>query len=114
MSHVKGMRYYSHNNCPDCDAIDYRLEGRVDQSSSWEIIGEGDLPSKNERLSRNSRGNPITSTYESGDLSRSFDEMNFPSNTGVFLEYRVTFFNVRDPSRASLQFAEIELPGLLK
>lgn len=112
VSIVKGLRLYSHNNCASCDAVDYILEGRTDTSSPWTVIGEGDLPWKDQPMDRNSRGLSISSTYESGDPDREFTQVFFPSNLEAFLEYKLTFPTTRLAGSTSFQFAEVELPGM--
>ena len=115
MSIAKKLRIYTHNNCPNCDAVAFILSGRVDSSSVWVEIDSGDLPWRYESAySRNSRGLLIdASTYESGDSRRTFTEVNMTSNNVAYLEYKVQFTQVRggDGELGTVQTSEIELPG---
>ena len=112
LSIAQSLRVYSHNNCPNCDAVAYKVQGRVDSTSPWVLIGEGDLPWKDVAPGRNARGVAIASTYESGDTALEFTEVFFPSNGEKYLEYRLQFPETRDPN-SYLQLAEVELVGLV-
>lgn len=113
MSVVKQFRLYAHNNCGNCDVVAYVLEGRVDTSSGWVVIGSGDLPWKFESVGRNSRGLPIDSSFGSGDTLRVFTQVSYPSNTASYSEYRVSFTETRNPTSTLLQFSELELAGYI-
>merc|ERR1712086_1102834 len=91
ISIVKSLRIYTHNNCYSCDAIDYILEGRVDSSLPWTLIGSGDLPWKDQAMGRNSRGQTVDSTFGNGDPKLQFTEIDFSSNVLSFSEYKLTF-----------------------
>lgn len=108
MSVANSLRVYTQNNCPNCDAVAYKVQGRVGEN--WVLISEGDLPSKAVTPGRNAKGLTIASTYESGDTALSFVEVFFPSNSEQYLEYLVQFPETRDPN-SYLQVAEIELVG---
>ena len=54
-------------NSPNCDPISFVVEGRATRTGAWTIIGSGDLPWKDAALSRNARGQLITSAPDSGD-----------------------------------------------
>jgi len=111
LSNVHGIRVYSSKHYPANDPVTYVLEGRVDASSPWQLIGQGDFPwIAQSNPSRNPSRNVIHSTYESGDPSRSFTEVAIPDHNGAYLEYKVTV-TTRDPSSSVLKFAEIEMPG---
>jgi hypothetical protein len=108
---VKSLRVYAHNNCPNCDAVTYRVEGRVDSGDAWVEIGGGSLPWVDTVPDRNPRWLDINSSYESGDASLTFTEVLFPTNDQAFAEYKLSFHQTRDPNAAYLQFSEVELPG---
>lgn len=110
---VNSLRVYAHNNCPNCDAVTYRVEGRVDSGNAWVEIGSGSLPWFDTVPDRNSRWLDINSSYESGDTSLTFTEVSFPSNDQAFAEYKLSFDQTRDPNAAYVQFSEVELPGML-
>jgi len=112
LSIAQSLRVYSHNNCPNCDAVAYKVQGRVDSTSPWVLIGEGDLPWKDVAPGRNSQGIAIASTYESADTALQSTEVFFPSNGEKYLEYRLQFPETRDPN-SYLQLAEVELVGLV-
>ena len=113
VSMAKGVRIYTQNNCNKCDVVSYILEGRMDDESDWSVISEGELSWIDEPLSRNSWGKAIKSTFEFGDTSFHFAYVDLLSNTKAFLEYKVTFSRIRDPGSKFIQFAELEIPGLV-
>ena len=78
----------------------------------WALIDEGNLPWISES-DRNPLRVGIESTYESGDTDKYYTEAKFYDNTTPYHEYKISFLEMRDPDSLSLQFAEIELPGLL-
>ena len=110
LSIVHKLRMYTSNTVSGSDPANWILEGRAKPNQDWELIGSGDfdLP-----LDRNPRGLPIESTYESGDVNHTFVEVSLANNTKVYWDYKLTIPTTRDPTRKNLQFAEIELPGLL-
>lgn len=111
LSNVHGIRVYSSKHYPALDPVTYVLEGRVDASSPWQLISQGDFPwIAQSTPPRNPSGNVIYSSYESGDSSRSFTEAIIPDHDGAYLEYKVTV-TTRSSSATKLKFAEIELPG---
>lgn len=110
---AKGLRVYTQNNCIKCDVISYILKGRIDDESDWELISERDLPWIDAPLPRNSWGDTIGSTFEFGDTSFHFTYVDLQSNTKAFLEYKVTFSGIRDSGSKFIQFAELEIPGLV-
>jgi len=110
---VNSLRVYAHNNCPNCDAVTYRVEGRVDSGNAWVDIGSGSLPWFDTVPIRNSRWLDISSSYESGDTALNFTEVSFPTNDQAFAEYKLSFDQTREPNAAYLQFSEVELPGTL-
>ena len=58
-------------------------------------------------------GLKIESTYERGDTSHYYMEVTFYDNVMPYMDYKISFPELRDPDSLSLQFAEIELPGLI-
>lgn len=119
MSIAQGLRVYAHNNCPNCDPVSYIFEGRTGPSSEWEQISAGDLPWKNwSSYPRNSYlGVNIQSSYSSGDNSKIYTEVSFaddPALLNLYMEYKLTWTATRVSSQATLQLAEVEVPGLLK
>lgn len=110
---MKGLRLYTADNCKNCDPTGFVLEGRADDASPWVPLGDGDFEGVSGGLDRNPTGLDISSTYESGDTSLTFVEIDFPTNSEVFYEYRVTFPGTRSPTSHSLRFAELEVPGML-
>jgi hypothetical protein len=114
LSIVKAIRVYSIDNCDGCDPTAYILEGREDESSSWVVISEGDLPWKSlDGVSRNAQGLAISSTYEAGDSDHSFTEVPLGRNTASYLDYKVTFTEARNPDQTRWSASQIELPGLV-
>lgn len=111
LSVVKALRHYAHNNNPQSDPMSYILEGRVSAISEWVVIGEGDYPWVDD--TRNSRGQTVESTFESGDTKLNFIEIGFPSNSAPFLEYKVTWTSTREANYKYCQLGEFELPGFL-
>lgn len=114
VSIVNALRVYSANDCSNCDPVAYKLEGRSDSNDAWAEISVGNLPSSwiDAAPGRNTQGQDVSSTYEDGDSNLVFTEVSLSSNTVEFVQYRISF-TTRDPSSNSLQFAEVELPGVL-
>ncbi len=114
MSIPKGIRMYTANTCENCDPELYKLEGRVSPSSDWEEIASGEFPGVVEGLGRNPHeATMINSSYESGDPNLVYTEVKYHSHSKAYLEYKVTFFHTRKSSERDMQFAELEIPGLL-
>ena len=109
LSILKELRVYTANNCAGCDVTAYILQGRVNPTSSWITIGEGDLDAM---PGVNPRGLDIVSTFESGDNNYEYVSVTFRDNTEAFLEYRLTITDWVDTTK-NYQFAEIELPGYI-
>lgn len=78
----------------------------MDTTSPWEEISAGGLP---DFASRNSRGYPIVSTYESADPARYSIEIDMSSNTQSFLDYKIRF--PANKGGSIVQVSEVELPG---
>jgi len=112
LSVAKDLRLYTHNNCANCDCVDYLLEGRVDASSAWEEIGSGDFPWRDQAICRNSRGITINSTFESGDSDLCYDSVGFPSHSTPYLDYKYTCRRTRKNHRYH-QVGRIELAGYI-
>jgi len=120
---VKKLRLYPTQGCKGCDPTSYILEGRIDASSSWVEIHQGDFAWKgvgwNDPLntrnvkSTNATENVISGTYESGDTNHQYMEVQFPTNSAEYLEYKVSFPTTREAMTNSLKFSLIELPGML-
>ena len=91
----------------------YIVSGRVDENSDWVEISAGDLPWRyGDQPARNSRGLDISSTYQSGDVNLSYTEVTFDENAAAFLHYKVQFPESRSGG-VSIQFSEVELPGVV-
>lgn len=112
VSIAKALRVYSHNDCALCDPITYSLEGRLSSGGSWTLINFGNFPWIDPAPGRNSQGEAIASSYEAGDSTKVFSEV-FLGNDVEYLHYKLTFQATRDTNSNSLQFAEVELPGVL-
>ena len=110
LSIVHKLRMYTANTSTNSDPASYILEGRVKPDAEWEIISSGDLDLP---LDRNERGIPIQSSYESGDVNLHYTEVPLSSNTKAYWDYKLSIPATRDPTKNNLQFAEVELPGLL-
>lgn len=77
LSIAHGLRVYAANNCPSCEPVAYRFEGRIDANSNWILIGEGDLPWKETgNAGNNIIGLDISSTYYSGDSRFVYTEVS--------------------------------------
>ena len=111
LSIVHGMRLYTSNTATTADPASYILEGRPTPDEPWETIGAGDLDMS--IISRNDRGYPIESTYESGDVNYTYWEVSFSNNTKAYWEYKLSVPTLRNPDQSTLQFGEVELPGLI-
>ncbi|KAL7542499.1 hypothetical protein ACHAXR_011825, partial [Thalassiosira sp. AJA248-18] len=108
------LRVYSNDDCSGCDPASYILEGRLEPDDAWVEISQGPLPWSGSSPDRNVEGQAVSSSYESGDANLVFTEVSFHSNTQGYLQYKLTFPSIRDASSSSsLQFAEVELAGVL-
>lgn len=83
-----------------------------DQTGNWTLISEGSFPWVPE-IDRNPVGVEILSTYDEGDKSLYFVEVRLYNSTTPYDEYKLLFPKTRDPNSLMLEFAELELPGLL-
>ncbi len=108
---AKELRLYTHNNCANCDCVEYILEGRTDAASAWVEIGSGDLP-WTQAIGRNARGLPVESTFESGDNNLQYTSVPFPSHSTAYLEYKFTCLMTRNDHRY-WQLGRIEIPGYI-
>ncbi len=70
--------FIAHNNCGGCDPVKYKIEGRADSSSAWALVHEGDLDWIDTVMGRNDQLQSISSSYSSGDTSKSFTENKEP------------------------------------
>lgn len=91
----------------------------VGTTSNWTVISEGNLPWVSEH-ERNPLGVGISSTYEHPDYNKYLMEVNFYGNYIPYQEYMIEFLATRTwqpgmniSSSTVVQFAELELPGLI-
>lgn len=111
LSNVHAIRVYGSKHYPLLDPVTYVLEGRVDTSSPWQLISQGDFPWIDQSSPpRNPSRNFMYSTYESGDPNWEFTQADIPAHDGAYLEYKITV-TTRGSSESQVKFAEIELPG---
>lgn len=106
-------------NLDDCKNIPkfffYSSDGSIqsDSSQDWALISEGNIPWISES-SRNPLGVAIDgSTYEEGDPDTFFVGVKLYESTTPYHEYKISFPETRGSGSLALQFAEIELPGLI-
>ena len=109
---AKELRIYTHNNCANCDCVEYLLEGRVDADSPWEEIAGGLFPWAGQAICRNERGLPIDSTFESGDNNRCYGSVPYPSHATPYLDYKYTCLRTRSNHRYH-QIGRMELAGYI-
>ena len=88
-------------------------------NSNWTVISQGNLPWISEH-ERNPLGVGVSSTYEHPDYNKYLMEVNFYGNYIPYQEYRIEFLATRTwqpgmniSSFTAIQFAELELPGLI-
>jgi hypothetical protein len=110
LSIVHKLRMYTSNTANNADPASFILEGRVVPDEEWEFIASGDL---NLSYDRNPRGLSIQSSYESGGVNLTYTEVPLLNNTKAYWDYKLSIPSTRNPNHQNLQFAEIELPGLL-
>ena len=108
----KSLRLYTSHKCMNCDLLSFILEGRIDATAPWDHIASRELPGIDEGLGRNSQGLPINSTYANGDPNLSYSPVHFHGHSAPYLEYKL-IFELRSSMSYALQFAEIEIPGML-
>jgi hypothetical protein len=88
-------------------------------NSNWTVISQGNLPWISEH-ERNPLNVGVSSTYEHPDYNKYLMEVNFYGNYIPYQEYRIEFLATRTwqpgmniSSFTAIQFAELELPGLI-
>jgi hypothetical protein len=98
---VSGIRFYTANDAPERDPVDFVLEGANDpEGTNFVQIASGPL---NLPTARNASG------LDLDPLTQANQEVNF-SNSTAYSTYRITFDNVRNNATAnSMQIGEIEL-----
>lgn len=82
------------------------------KANQWTLISEGSLPWISEDQ-RNPVGVQLLSTYDEGDPSKFFAEVRLYNSTTPYDEYKILFPETRDPGSPMIEFAELELPGML-
>ena len=128
-SRVLGIRVYANSETLtsaslEADPVSYRIEGRLDENSEWEIVSEGEFDQAwvgggvtGPPPPRNTASEEINSSFEQGDPSKSFGYASF-DNDAVYRDYRVTFpltrFDEESTPEEYGRFAisELELPGV--
>ena len=128
-SRVLGIRVYANSETLtsaslEADPVSYRIEGRLDENSEWEIVSEGEFDQAwvgggvtGPPPPRNTASEEINSSFELGDPSKSFGYASF-DNDAVYRDYRVTFpltrFDEESTPEEYGRFAisELELPGV--
>ena len=87
--------------------------------AGWAVISQGNLPWISEH-ERNPLGVGISSTYEHPDYNKYLMEVSFYDSYIPYQEYRIEFLATRTwqpgmniSSSTVVQFAELELPGLI-
>ena len=96
--------------------MSYTFEGRTNSNSDWVQISQGDLPWKSApSYPRNDAvGYDITSSFNSGDNNLVYTDISFENSPSIeYMEYKITWTELRNPSELAWQLAEIEVPGLL-
>ena len=111
LSIVHKLRMYNSNTANTADPASFILEGRVRPDEEWEFIASGDLVLSND--GRNPGGLPIEPSYESGGVNLTYNEVSLSNNTKAYWDYKLSIPSTRNPTHSNLQFAEVELPGLL-
>lgn len=113
---AKEFRMYASNTCKNCDVVSYLFEGRASTTSAWVEIASGNLPWIDIPSSDNGRNGQqldIISSYASPDPNLYSTSVHYHSHSVPYLDYRVTYVETRDPDENSLQYAEIEIPGMV-
>jgi hypothetical protein len=115
LSIAEGLRVYAHNDCPECDPVSFIIEGRPDSASEWFQISQGDLPWKSATtFPRNSiMGLDIDDSLAYTEVFFYDQESETPDVLNEYMEYKITWTATRNPAQLLLQFAEIEVFGLL-
>ena len=113
MSIATEMRLYTANNCPGCDCVEYKLDGRADSTSPWEEVGSGELAWKSKAIGRNARGLPIASTFGSGDNSLYYTSVALSTSSASYLEYKFTCVRTRSELSSKFMLGTLELAGYL-
>jgi hypothetical protein len=99
---VNALRFYTANDTPARDPIDYLLEGSNDAGGTYSPISAGAL---NLPDARNNSGLDLDPT------AQAVQEVRF-SNSTAYKSYRVTFTHVKNDATAnSMQIGEVEFLG---
>lgn len=119
---VKKIRVYANTNCTGCDPVKYKVLGSRSNSCGASmhsrklnvmLIAEGTLPWINDEVvPRNPVNTTIFSTYESGDNSQIYTEVEFLDNELVFENYIISF-NENRGTNTPLIIGEVELVGVV-
>jgi len=106
---IKKIRVYQAHTCKWCDPTTYIIKGRNGENESWNIISSGTISVSKKR---NSADQEIVSTFEEGDTSKRYDEVDFENNV-EYLQYQCTFPTMKTDVDQYLMFGEVELPGYI-
>lgn len=111
LSVVTKLRVYSNTDCEGCDPVTYEIVG-IDSDLVETASSSGNLPwISDENVPRNPPGVTIISSFESGDDSLTFTEVNF-QNILAFDTYAVIFGQNREDG-TDLKVGEVELVGVV-
>ncbi|MGN6385159.1 MAG: immunoglobulin domain-containing protein [Verrucomicrobiota bacterium] len=100
---VTVLRFYTANDAPERDPIDYTFEGSND-GTTWTLISSGPLSLPDDRNQGGAALDPVTPAIE---------QVTF-QNTKSYVSYRVSFNHVKnDAAATAMQIGEVELLGVL-
>jgi hypothetical protein len=98
---LEAVRFYTANDVPDRDPIDYKIEGSNDGGSSYSVIASGALALPDDRNNAGAALDPVSQALQQITLT----------NTASYGVYRVTFNNVKNNSANLFQIGEVEMLG---
>ncbi len=107
----RGSGYISQRKCSG-SGTDTKFVIGMSNPEEWTLISAGSFPWISE-YQRNPNSVQMLSTYDKGDKSKYFSEVRLYSSTTPYDEYMILFPETRDPDATMIEFAELELPGML-
>lgn len=114
LSYEPSESYLWFGSCHKGTSQQFYMNESFDSSlaKAWTDIAEGHLPWIS-GFDRNPLGLEIFSTYDQGDKDFHYMDVVFYDNDSIFMDYKISFPELRDQDSMSLQLAELELPGMI-
>jgi hypothetical protein len=95
------VRFYTANDGPERDPIDYKIEGSNNGGANYTLVAQGPLALPTTRNNGGLALDPVNQAIQQVVIT----------NTAAYSTYRVSFTNVRTPSGGLFQIGEVEMLG---